>query len=97
MPLLWVSLAFLIGIALNGFWRAPLEMWLAFTLLSAIGVWAIPGRFTTLKPSDKRIIIVSLAALLLGALGRIGSHRHQPPRRDWYAMIACSSPEYILR
>ncbi|MBI2757670.1 MAG: ComEC/Rec2 family competence protein [Chloroflexi bacterium] len=67
MPLLWVSLAFLIGIALNGFWRAPLEMWLAFTLLSAIGVWAIPGRFTTLKPSDKRIIIVSLAAFLLGA------------------------------
>ncbi|MBI1856586.1 MAG: ComEC/Rec2 family competence protein, partial [Chloroflexi bacterium] len=33
----------------------------------AIGVWAIPGRFTTLKPSDKRIIIVSLAAFLLGA------------------------------
>ncbi len=85
MPLLWVSLAFLIGIALSGMFRLPLIIWVLATLIPAIVIWGISKRFANLKSSTVWIIIATLAALLLGA-GRyqLTIHKLTPSDAAWF-------------
>lgn len=85
MPLLWVSLAFLTGIALNGMFRLPPNIWALAALIPAIIIWGLSKRFANLKSSAAWIIIAALAALLLGA-GRyqLTIHKLTPSDAAWF-------------
>ena len=85
MPLLWVSLAFLTGIALNGMFRLPPDIWVLATSIPAIVIWGISKRTTRINASAAWILIAVLAALLLGA-GRyqLTIHKLTPSDAAWF-------------
>jgi competence protein ComEC len=85
LPLLWVSLAFLSGIALNRFLRAPLDVWLIITLTPIIVVLILRRRFARLASLNVWLIAAACIALLLGAM-RYQQTIHQitPSDVSWY-------------
>jgi len=84
MPLLWVSLAFLTGIGLNGMFRLPPNIWVLATLIPAIIVWGISKKIPGIK-SSAWIMIAVLTAVLLGA-GRyqLTIHKLTPSDVAWF-------------
>ncbi len=85
MPLLWVSLAFLVGIAVNGMFRFSPNIWALTALIPTLIVWGLSKKFTSIKKSTVAIVIASLAALLLGA-GRyqLTIHKLTPSDVAWF-------------
>ncbi|HEX2697090.1 MAG TPA: ComEC/Rec2 family competence protein, partial [Anaerolineales bacterium] len=82
MPLLWVSLAFLSGIAINGAFRPPWTIWLMLTFLVILFVWVFPNR---LQRSFKMLITVSLLFFLLGAVRyQLTIHKLTPSDAAWF-------------
>ena len=84
MPLLWVSLAFLTGIGLNGMFRLPPNIWVLATLIPAIIVWGVSKKIPGIK-SSAWIMIAVLTAVLLGA-GRyqLTIHKLTPSDVAWF-------------
>jgi len=85
LPLLWVSLAFLSGIALNRFLRAPLDIWLIITLTPIIVAMILRRRVARLASLNAGLIAAVCIALLLGAF-RYGQtiHKITPSDVAWY-------------
>ncbi len=85
MPMLWVSLAFLVGIAVNGMFRLSPNIWALSALVPALIVWSLSKKFAGIKKSTLAIVIASLAALLLGA-GRyqLTIHKLTPSDVAWF-------------
>ncbi len=68
LPLLWVSLAFLSGIVLNRFLRAPLDVWLIITLTPIIVALILRRRYARLVSLNVWVIAAVFIAILLGAM-----------------------------
>ncbi|MGA7195225.1 MAG: ComEC/Rec2 family competence protein [Anaerolineales bacterium] len=68
LPLLWVSLAFLSGIVLNRFLRAPLDVWLIITLIPIIDAMFLRRRVARLASLNVWLVAAVCIALLLGAM-----------------------------
>ncbi len=85
LPLLWVSLAFLSGIVLNRFLRAPFAIWLIITLIPIIDAMVLRRRFARLASLNVGLIAAVCIALLLGAF-RYQQTIHQitPADVSWY-------------
>lgn len=75
LPLLWLSIAFLLGILLAAEVAAPLWAWLASAALAA-GLLALPGRMPRLRRRLERPGLYSLAVLAL-AVFFLGAARYQ--------------------
>ncbi len=85
MPLLWVSLSFLSGIAINRFLHAPVYIWLIIVLIP-IGIsWALRNSFPGLLKSRIWLISAAGLALLLGAMRYQSTiHTTTPADVSWY-------------
>jgi len=68
LPLLWVSLAFLNGIVLNRFLRAPLAVWLIITLTPIIAALILRRRVVHLASLNFGLIAGACIAVSLGAM-----------------------------
>jgi len=68
LPYLWVALAFLGGIVLNRFLRAPLAVWLIIALIPIIDAMVLRRRFARLASRRLWPIVAACLALLLGAV-----------------------------
>ena len=85
LPLLWVSLAFISGIVLNRFLRAPLDVWIIVTLTPIIVAMILCRRVSRLATLNVWLIAAVCIALLLGAF-RYGQIIHKVTSADvaWY-------------
>jgi len=85
LPLLWVSLAFLSGIVLNRFLRAPLAIWLIIMLIPIIDAMVLRRRFARLASLNVGLIAAVCIALLLGAMRYQQTiHKITPADVSWY-------------
>ncbi len=85
MPLLWVSLSFLSGIALNRFLRAPFYVWLIIIAIPIIAAWAFRMKFPGFLKPRTWIITVACLALFLGAVRYQSTiHKSTPSDVSWY-------------
>jgi competence protein ComEC len=85
MPLLWVALGFLIGIASNGMLRLSANEWVLIALIPALIVWGLSKKIPQVKRSTVAIFIASLAALLLGAQRYQSTiHKLTPSDLAWF-------------
>ena len=90
LPLLWVSLAFLSGIALNRFLRAPLDVWLIITLTPIILALILRRRVARLASLNVWLIAAVGIALLLGAMRYQQTiHKITPADVSWYNDRKC--------
>ncbi len=85
LPLLWVSLAFLSGIVLNRFLRAPLAVWLIITLTPIIAALILRRRFVRLASLNVGLTAGVCIAVLLGAMRYQQTiHKITPADVSWY-------------
>jgi competence protein ComEC len=85
LPLFWVSLAFLSGIFLNRFLRAPLDVWLIITLTPIIVALILRRRVARLASPNVWLIAAAGIALLLGAMRYQQTiHKITPADVSWY-------------
>ncbi len=85
MPLFWVSLALLSGIALNRFFLLPVRVWLAISLIPIGLAWALRLKFPELLKPRIWIITAAGLALLLGAVRYQATvHKSTPADVSWY-------------
>lgn len=85
MPLLWVSLSFLSGIALNRFLRAPVHIWLIIALIPISAAWLLRMKFPDFLKPKAWIITAACIALFLGAVRyQSALQKSTPSDVSWY-------------
>ncbi len=85
MPLLWVSLSFLAGIAMNRFLRAPVEAWLIAVLIPIGLAWLLRSTFPKLLKPRIWVVTAACLALFLGAFRyQSALHKSTPADVSWY-------------